>query len=247
MLTRFTLLLFTGLLGCAGGGSGPSVPPPPPPPPPPGTVRILMLGNSLTYTQDVPGLVADFATAGGVPRPVVASIAHANWGLQDHAGSAPSTSAVASGGYDVVVLQQGPSTLPASRDDMLAYAGILHDLAPSSTRMGLFVAWPPEGGDIDAGIANHTTVANQLSLALYPVAQAFREAKRIDPTIPIYSADEFHQSATGSALAGMVIAAVIFNQDPTGYPNPFHGIITDDDLMTIRAAAKFAVDTYGRR
>lgn len=206
-----------------------------------------MLGNSLTYTQDVPGMVADFAVSGGVPRPVVASIAHANWGLQDHAGSTPSTSAIAAGNYDVVVMQQGPSTLPESRDNMLTYAGALRDFATGTTRMGLFVAWPPEGGDIDAGIANHTTVANQLSLALYPVAQAFREAKRLDSTIPIYGPDGFHQTATGSALAGMVIAAVIFDQSPTGYPNPLPTIITNDDMVTLRAAAKFAVDTYGRR
>lgn len=206
-----------------------------------------MLGNSLTSTQDVPGMVADFAAAGGALRPRVASITHANWGLEDHAGSGPSTSTVASGDYDVVVLQQGPSTLPESRDNMLTYAGALRDLATGTTRVGLFVSWPPEGGGIDDGITNHTTVASQLSLALYPVAQAFREAKRLDSTIPIYSLDGFHQTATGSALAGMVIAAVIFDQSPTGYPNPLPTIIADDDMVTLRAAAKFAVDTYGRR
>lgn len=245
MLARLTCLLLAGLLGCGGDGDGPSIPPPPPPPP--GTVRILMLGNSLTSTQDVPGMVADFGAAGGALRPIVASITHANWGLEDHAGSEPSTAAVTGGEYDVVVLQQGPSTLPASRDNMLTYAGILRDMKQARTRMGLFVAWPPEGDDIDAGIANHVTVANQLSLAIYPVAQAFREAKRLDATLPIYSLDGFHQTATGSALAGMVIAAVIFDQDPTGYPNPLPTIITDDDMITLRAAAKFAVDTYGRR
>lgn len=242
-----TLALFTTILLACGGGSDPVVPPPPPPPPPAGTIRILMLGNSLTSTQDVPGMVADFADDGGALRPVVASITHANWSFEEHAGSSASISAIQSNDYDVIVLQQGPSTLAESRVHMLEWAGRLRDLAPRGTRVGLFVSWPPEGGDIDAGIANHTTVANQLSLALYPVAQAFREAKRLDSTIPLYSLDGFHQTATGSALAGMVIAAVIFRQNPMNYPNPLPTVITEEDMVTLRAAAKTAVDSYGVR
>jgi hypothetical protein len=246
-MLRSIPVLLLACLGCAsGGGSGtPSIPPPPPSP---DATSILMLGNSLTYTQDVPGMLADFATAGGAPRPVVTMIAHANWSLEEHFGSEASINAIGNGDYDVVVMQQGPSTLPASRDHLILWSGRLRDLIVSTgARGGLYAVWPPLGDDLEAGIMNYTDAATQNGLALYPVAQAFREARRLDSAIPLVGADGFHPTTTGAALAGMVIAAVIFDQDPSGYPNPLPRIIDNGDMATLRAAARYAAETFGTR
>ncbi|MEZ4376739.1 MAG: hypothetical protein AB7N73_04945 [Gemmatimonadales bacterium] len=247
-MPRFLLTLLATTIACA-SGSGPGTPiVPPPPPPSPDATSILMLGNSLTYTQDVPGMVADFATAGGAPRPVVASIAFANWSLEEHFNNDASRGAIDGGGFDVVVMQQGPSTLPSSRDHLILWSGRLRDLiVDAGSRGGLYAVWPPLGDDLEAGIMNYTDAANQNSLALYPVAQAFREARRLDPTLPLTTSDNFHPTATGAALAGMVIAATIFDQDPSGYPNPLPTVIDPDDMVTMRAAARYAVQTFGRR
>lgn len=246
-MPRLTALLLAATLGCA-AGSGPGTPIIPPPPPSPDATAILMLGNSLTYTQDVPGMVADFAAAGGAPRPVVTMIAHANWSLQEHAGNDATLGAIGSGTFDVVVMQQGPSTLPASRDHLILWSGRMRDLAVAAgARAGLYAVWPPLGDDLEAGIMNYTDAANQNGMALYPVAQAFREARRLDATIPLVGSDGFHPTATGAALAGMVIAAVIFAQDPSGYPNPLPTVIDAGDMTTLRAAARYAVQTFGRR
>ena len=66
-------------------------------------------------------------------------------------------------------------------------------------------------------------------------------------TLPLTTSDNFHPTATGAALAGMVIAATIFDQDPSGYPNPLPTVIDPDDMVTMRAAARYAVQTFGRR
>jgi hypothetical protein len=245
-MLRAVLLSLLLSTGCAEGAPDP-VTPPPPPPPPPGQTTILMLGNSLTDTWDVAGMVADFAADGGAVRPRVVAMTRANWSLEDHAASTLSTAAIASGDFDVVVLQQGPTTLPDSRVNLATWAAVLRDLiVPTGARAGLFVAWPPLGGAIDDGITNHTAVATQLGMALYPVAQAFREARRLDATLPLYGTDGFHQTATGSALAGMVIAATIFGQDPTEYANPLPLMITAADMAVLRQAAGTAVDSYAR-
>src|SRR3954467_11902194 len=79
----------------------------------PGT-GVLFVGNSLTYTNDVPGLVAGLASAVGHPLPV-ASVAFPDFSLEDHWNRGEAVRAIDRGGWTFVVLQQGPSSLDDSR------------------------------------------------------------------------------------------------------------------------------------
>ena len=56
----FALGLLGSIAGCAGGRS-----PSAPPPTRPSAYRVLFIGNSLTYTNDLPGTVAAMALAAG--------------------------------------------------------------------------------------------------------------------------------------------------------------------------------------
>lgn len=238
------LLLALTLLACGSGPSGPGTPPPPPP----GTgLRIVMLGNSLTYYNDLPGMVAELADRGGADRPTVVTIAHANWALEDHWNNPASLAAIEDPAVDVVVMQQGPSTLPASGANLVDYATRIADLiVKNGTRPGMYVAWPPIGGNIDASIQYYTEAANARSMAIYPVAHAFKHVRATYPNIPIYDADEFHPTYAGSWLAAMIISATIHNQDPAGYPNLFPRFIEAAWEGPLRLAAKQAIDAYGR-
>lgn len=233
------------LLAC--GGSGGPITPPPPPPPPTG-LSILMLGNSLTSTHDIPGLIAELAARGGAARPSIQSVAPANFGLQDHWGFGPSIAAMESGAHAVVILQQGPSTLPESGANLLDYSGRIADkVVKAGVRVGMYVVWPPVGGDINSGIQHYTEAANAKGMALYPVAHAFRALAASNPEVSLYEADDFHPSYAGSWLAAMIIAATIYDQDPTTYPNLFTRFIPAAWEAPLRNAAKTAVETYGRR
>src|SRR5690606_15063017 len=114
-------------------------------------------------------------------------------------------------------------------------------------RAGIYVVWPPRGGDIDAGIANHMAAADAAGMAVYPVAQAFRALMNSRPDINLHAGDNFHPSVAGSWLAAMVITAVIFDQDPLGYPNIRPGTFPADWEQPIRQAARAAVSEHGRR
>ncbi|MFL5373400.1 MAG: hypothetical protein ACJ78T_05385, partial [Myxococcales bacterium] len=95
---------------CAGSEAGAT---PAPGPDTPGS-GILFVGNSLTYTEDLPGLVAALATAAG--RPVAtASVAYPDYSLEDHWNRGDALRAIARGGWSAVVLQQGPTSLDDSR------------------------------------------------------------------------------------------------------------------------------------
>ncbi len=234
------------LLAC---GSAPSDPTPPPPPPVSSdALRIVMLGNSLTYTHDVPGLIADLATSTGAPRPVITTFAYANFALEDHFSFPASIAAIDAGGYDVVVMQQGPSTLPSSGANLLQWSGVLADrIVAHGGRAGMYVVWPPFGDNIDNGISNYVAAADAKQMAIYPVGQAFRSLLVDHPEIQIREADGFHPNPAGAWLAAIIIAGVIYDVDPVTFPNLLPRSIPDEAAATLRTAAHEAIRLFGRR
>src|SRR6185295_3078149 len=77
--------------------------------------RVLFIGNSLTYTNDLPSMVEAVASAAGMTF-VTQSIALANYALIDHWNDGVAQGTIRNGNFDFVVLQQGPSSLQLSRD-----------------------------------------------------------------------------------------------------------------------------------
>jgi hypothetical protein len=245
-MTRLLSVVLTALLAC-GGEPNPIIPPPPPPPAD-AALRVAFLGNSLTATFGIPSMVAEFAVQGGALRPVISVSAPGGFGLEDHWAYPQSRLIFENSDIDVLVMQQGPSTLDESRENLILWsATIRNHITKSGVRSGLFVVWPPEGSSLGATIANYTTAAQTNGLALYPAGQAWREAWRLDPSIPLYSSDRFHPSRTGAMLAAMTIAATIFDQDPNEYTNLFPLFVPESEMPTLRAAAVYATEQYGVR
>lgn len=248
-MTRATLFLLA-LLGCGAGAGNEIFSPPPPPPPgtPSADVRLLFVGNSLTYSYNIPSLVVQMATQAGLPAPAKQSIAEPNYALEDHWNVGAARSALATGHYTTVIFQQGPSTLVESGADLTFWLSRWADEARKyGTRPAAYVVWPPRGGDLDAGIANYTTAANVAGAAIYPVGQAWREAWRIDADLPLYGPDQFHPSQHGAWLAALVICAMVFDRPVADFPNVFPALITEDQERALRQAATTAIAQYGRR
>ena len=75
-------------------------------------LHVLFIGNSLTYTNDLPAMFAALAEAAGKPRPFVRAVTGPGLSLQDQWDLGEAQKAIAVGGWDFVVLQQGPSASP---------------------------------------------------------------------------------------------------------------------------------------
>lgn len=247
-MTRLLSFATAAVLACGGDPDPVTNPLPPPPPPSPDALHIGFLGNSLTAAFGIPGMVAEFAVQGGSVRPVISASTPGGFGLEDHWVYPQSQSVFEDSDLDVLVMQQGPSTLDASRENLIMWSATIRDrVVKNGVRVGLYVVWPPEGGGLAATIDNYTTAAEVNNLALYPAGQAWQEAWRLDPTLPLYDTDRFHPSRTGAMLAAMTIAATIFDQDPEDYPNLFPLFIPESVMPTLRAAANFAKGQYGVR
>lgn len=75
-------------------------------------LRLLLLGNSFIYFNELPNLLADVAQSAGWPRPTVASSTPGGFTLEQHRRDATTLALLAEGDWDAVVLQQ-QSELPA--------------------------------------------------------------------------------------------------------------------------------------
>ena len=246
MLSRYSVVALL-LLACGGSPSGPGTPPPPPPPPPvDGAMRVLLIGNSLTSTGDVPYLIAEMAALAGEPRPVVHSVAYANFSLEDHWQGGGALNLLRTGDYDVLVMQQGPSTAPASADHLLEWSGRWVDEARGlGTRPAIYAVWPPEGGDQDAGITNYTNAAAAKGAGLFPVSHAWRIEWQATPKPALYGPDRFHQGPDGAWLAALVICAMLFDRPAADFPNVLPNQISSTTAATLRSAATQAVAQFG--
>lgn len=242
--------IFLVLLACAGTptvpGTDPDVPPPTAPTPD-GALRVLMIGNSLTYTWDVPGLVAEMAARAGLPRPQIRSIAEPNAALEDHWEAGTALGALRTGAYDVIVMQQGPSTLASSGAHLREWIRRWSDEARQrGTTPAVYAVWPPAGGNLDAGIAHYTEAATTSGAALFPVAQAWRLAWQDHPRPMLYGPDQFHQGPDGAWLAALVIVAMLHDRPVSSFANLLTDRIPAETEAVLRRAATEAIRQYGR-
>src|SRR6185436_1298216 len=105
--------------------------------------RILFIGNSLTYANDLPATVCGLARSAGRSA-VCESVVKPDYSLEDHWNERDARAAIARG-WDVVVLQQGPSALPESRRLLIAYAKRFEaEIRKAGARTAFYMVWPSQ-------------------------------------------------------------------------------------------------------
>jgi len=187
----------------------------------PKSLRVLFIGNSLTYTNDLPALVEALAEASGAARPVCKAIVAGGYSLEDHWNQGAARKAVAQGGWDVVVLQQGPSASPEGRRSLLEYARrFAQEIRRAGAQPALYMVWPASNrkGDFDGVAESYRLAAADAKGMLFPAGAAWRAAWKRDPTLKLYSEDGLHPTAAGSYLAALTIYKELYKQTPLGLP-----------------------------
>ena len=188
---------------------------------PPGGHHVLFIGNSLTYVNDLPATVAAIAqSAGDTIR--VATEAGPNLALIDHLnGGTAAVDHIAQGGWEYVVLQQGPTPRGICRDSLILWTKLFDPLIRKvGAKPALFMTWPASD---QAGIFDDVRVSFQQAAAavngvFFPAGEAWRSALRVDPTLAVYGPDGFHPSSIGTFLAALEIYERITGRDARTLP-----------------------------
>jgi hypothetical protein len=204
--------------------------------------RLLFIGNSLTYTNNLPQLVEAVFTSAGAPASAE-MVAMPGVSLFDHWYSPrrEAEKAIARGGWTTVVMQQGPSSRPESRRDLRSSVKrFAKFIADAGARPALYCVWPQQSRaeDFDDVIESYRLAADDIGALFFPVGAAWRAAPA---DIQLYSADEIHPTAYGSYLAALVMYGVLSGRSPEGLP----GTLTFSDGTRARLPDNIAATLQG--
>jgi hypothetical protein len=183
--------------------------------------RVLFIGNSLTEVNDLPHVFLHLVTGAG-DSAEVAAVVRGGFALVDHAaGLSDAVQVIRSRPWDYVVLQQGPSTLPISRDTLIVGTRLLDQfIRAAGGRTAEFMVWPAKDnlGAFDAVRLSYQAAAQAVDGLFLPAGEAWRAAWSVDPSLPLYGPDGFHPSELGTFLAALVILEAITQRDARALP-----------------------------
>lgn len=171
------------------------------------SLRLLFVGNSLTYTNDLPELVKEIGELDG-KRMICDMIALPDYSLEDHWNDGNAAAAIQTGQYDYVIFQQGPSALPESQVLLKTYAKKFSKVCNDAhTSMALFMVWPSKARafDFENVLKSYANAATETGSVLCPAGLAWLNVWQVNQQVPLYGPDSFHPGIDGSVLAAMTI------------------------------------------
>lgn len=175
--------------------------------------RVFFVGNSLTAGNDLPGILCRMGEAAGRTMTCEAET-HPNFALDDH-WKRGRARARAGDRWDFVVLQQGPSSMPESREMLVAWSQQwAREIRKKNAEPAVLMVWPSRQRERDFERVSQSwrIAAAKAPALLLPAGDAWRAAWKIDPSLPLYGEDGFHPSRAGSYLAALVIYDALFGE-----------------------------------
>lgn len=181
-------------------------------------LRVLFVGNSLTYVNNLPEIVAQLAKS-AKQKLAYKMVAYPNYSLEDHWNKGEVQKILAKEKWDFVVMQQGPSAYQDGRVVLVEYAKkYAEPITQAGAKPAFYMVWSSADRIRDfAGVsATYKAAAKEVNGLFFPAGEAWLEAWRREPKLELYSADKFHPNQAGSYLAALVIYQQLYNQSPIG-------------------------------
>ncbi|RFN58416.1 SGNH/GDSL hydrolase family protein [Marixanthomonas ophiurae] len=175
---------------------------------------VLFIGNSLTYTNNLPELVKEYAISKNIAI-TTNMIAFPNYSIQDHWNDGQVQKLISSKTYDFVIIQQGPSSQPDGRNMLINYGKKYTRLCKLiEAKLCYFMVWPSLHYyyTFDGVIKNHTDAAAINNSILLPVGTAWKAYSDTAKNNEYYGDDGFHPSLKGSEIAAKVIVDHLLKQ-----------------------------------
>ena len=207
-------------------------------------LRVLFVGNSHTFTNDVPGLTAKLAKAADVDRPLMVwSEVPGGTSFQMHWNNGRVQHLLGEVKWDLVVLQDQsamPNMSPQQRQqETLPFARNLNEkIKESGARTVLFMTWGYQQ-DYPATLKwsrdAYTELAMDLKADLVPVGTAWEKALDKRPDIALWGPDGNHADVRGSYLAACCFFAAFYGKSPVG--NSFTANLDADEAKFLQETA----------
>lgn len=194
-------------------------------------VRVLFIGNSYTYYNNLPSMISTLSGGRIEARMVVRGGANLQqlWDL----GEAPA--AIREGRWDYVVLQEH-SLLGGMRIDGAEHVNEpdffydnirLYDaeIRKVKAKTILYMTWARRAYPEQQVFLTHaySSIGQELGLTVSPVGVAWQRIRETDPAVILHASDGTHPSAVGSYVAACVLLQTLLGKKVSGLPGKVVG------------------------
>lgn len=216
-------------------------------------LRVLFIGNSYTFVNDLPRVFGRLAEAGGHAVGTEMA-AQGGWRLADHVASEDTRGKLTAARWNIVVIQE-QSQIPAVaglRQATMYPAGrqLVRMARESGASPMLFQTWAHRDGLPEAGLrgyqqmqaeidAGYQALAAEQHVPVVPVGYAWKAVVDANRGAGLWAPDGSHPSVRGTYLAACVFYASTFRQSPVGLR--YHDGVSADEARTLQASAAAAV------
>jgi hypothetical protein len=220
-------------------------------------LRVLFVGNSFTYYNEMPAMVHELAAHDRGARPLYSvEYTAPNWSLHEASDTEGLEELIDEVPWDVVVLQDVSYHLANPPDwwsrETLPYAAALRrEIASNGGETIFFMTWGYERGAysddsyalMQARLADgYEMLAATLSSEVAPVGAAWASALGGRPGLDPWKRDGHHPSRAGSYLAACVFYRQLTGRDPLN--SSYLGGVDTEDARFLRLTAGDVVDEY---
>jgi len=200
--------------------------------------RVLFIGNSYTYVQNMPEILRQMAVAKGHKLEIEMEVSGGK-NFRFHWENGRAAEKIRTGNFDIVVLQDQSFEPVMDPESMMEYGKLLAaeaDRAGAQKILYLTMAYRDKvkwmQGDSDEakrGAALLPQMLDRLTLSysrlarlteskVAPVGIAWKKAYETIPGIKLHRADNSHPSAVGAYLTALVFYSTIFDEPPVDMP-----------------------------
>ncbi len=182
-------------------------------------MRVLFIGNSHTYYNDMPRIVQQLMEAAESPIEVT-MLTRGGEHLSGHIANEQTKFNILYGKYDFVVLQEVTSEFPETKEYLECVQTLKGWCDEAGAKCGLTMNFadaknnPPQ--DMLESVV--TAIGNYLNLPVARAGAAFQRAKQFLSDIELYAEDNHHASYNGSYLIALSIVHDFFQVEPKGLP-----------------------------
>jgi len=178
-------------------------------------IRVLFIGNSLTYFNDLPAQLQALVAEGypGGPAVRYESVTPGGCTLRKHWTDRTAAARIAQGGWDYVVLQEQSQVPFSDRAQMYHYARLFdRAIKKVGAKTVLYMTFPWKNKFVagDKMPEIYSALGKELGAIVVPVDVAWHEAASLDPEFALYRSDGVHPSPAGTYLAACCFAQTLF-------------------------------------
>lgn len=215
--------------------------------------RVLFIGNSYTFVNDLPNTFAQLAKSGKHTVAVRMS-AQGGWTLADHVKSSDTQNALNTEKWTYVVLQE-QSEIPSigqSRTYIMYPAArtLVKQIRDTGATPLFFLTWAHRDGVPEYGMKTYESmqyeisngyygIARELNITVVPVGSAWMAAVRAHPELTLWQNDGSHPTEEGTYLAACVFYVTIFKHSAFGLK--YRGNLSKDVATTLQTVASKTV------